>query len=93
MCVGGPHGKLLDVREQAAAVSAPADPTPTLLFPCLTLLAPSPSNPLGVTYSEDQMRDLLAWCLMRRCHCIRCVWTSRNDLVDLPLNLQIFNLP
>jgi hypothetical protein len=64
-------------------------PSASPASPC----ARSPSNPLGVTYSEEQMRDLLAWCLMRRCHCIRCVWTSRNDLVDLPLNLQIFNLP
>lgn len=35
------------------------------------LLITHPNNPLGTCYSNDELYQMLKWCLHRRVHCVR----------------------
>lgn len=61
---GSSLGAQLDAA--AAAAAEAGDPIRALLFT-------NPSNPLGTVTPEEELREMLAWCLKNQIHFVRWV--------------------
>lgn len=41
-------------------------------IPVRALLVTNPNNPLGTVYSEEEVKEMIAWCLQHNVHYVRC---------------------
>lgn len=58
-------------RQAQAGVTTP-QPTLASPSPLQAVLITNPNNPLGTIYSEETIKEMIAWCLDNRVHYIRC---------------------
>lgn len=63
----------------AAQLDAAADAAAARGHPVKALLVSNPSNPLGTVLAEGEVREMLAWCLRRRIHFVRCGCEAQTE--------------